>query len=582
MKKLGKTLVSLGLAVSMVFSGQYISGGTDNSDYVNATEVDTDTEATKSDTQDDIELVGKAGKNKEVTESFEITSDNEQFVLISVCLDNGNDDKEDIIRGYITVDALDNENYSQSDCYYSEEDENTRSLILGKGKHTISMLMYEDVDYSIHISFSNMKKNKDTDNLIYYKQGAFEESSFGFKLKEKKKVSISVYGYDTTSEFISDSDYYDINDDNESWIFFGTKKQYEEELENIWFYYDSYSECKHYYRFGGRYKKSYYDTIVLEAGSYVFDFTAMPDNIEIAVEDASVYATDVKAANSKSVTMLENSTIKWKYFVFPQNTTNKTLIWKSSNNKIAKVDKNGSQYVSIKGIKPGKCELLSVLKNGTKVTVNVVVKARNPKLNYTKKALLLGETVKLKLNYAKNTVKYSSSNKNIATVTKNGTVKAKNRGKCTIWVKCGKKKYGCKITVKKTDPNFYACIYDYSTRDNYFTVKFKNAGKTSVTIKKGIKVIDIDYKFYDRNVYMKKSVTIKPGKTKYIRFYVKGSNTWYNYRDFTLYYKFVFDHKEYEGHVWDEDSVFREGKKWYSTYWRGNEDDYEDWLPWSY
>lgn len=587
MKKIGKILLSLGLAVSMVFSGQYISRVTDNSEYINAAEVNTDTETTKSDTQDDIELVGKAEKNKEVTESFEITSDKEQFVLISVRLDNGNDNKKETIDGYITVDALNNENNSNNE--YSEEDENVCALILGKGIHNIYMSLYEDVDYIINIRFVKVIEKHKPEKSIYYYKGAFDNdsfdnNSFGFELKEKKKVKISVYSYDINSVFMPEWEYEDVC---EKWMFLGTKKEYDNlhdewEYQTDFEYYCLYSECEYYHQLTGKYENSYSITMDLDAGSYIFEFPSMADNIEIAVEDETVYATDVKAVNSKSLTMLENSTTKWKYSVSPQNTTNKTLIWKSSNNKIAKVDKNGSQYVSIRGIKPGKCELTSVLKNGTKVTVNVVVKARNPKLNYTKKSLLLGETVKLKLNYAKNTVKYSSSNKNIATVTKNGAVKAKNRGKCTIWAKCGKKKYSCKITVKKTDPNFYACLYDYSTRYNYFTVKFKNAGKTSVTIKKGIKVIDIDYKSYDRNVYMKKSVTIKPGKTKYIRFYVKGSTTWYNYRDFTLYYKFVFDHKEYEGHVWDEDSVYKKGKSWYATYWNSYVEGYEDWLPWRY
>ena len=97
-----------------------------------------------------------------------------------------------------------------------------------------------------------------------------------------------------------------------------------------------------------------------------------------------------------------------------------------------------------------------------------------------------------------------------------------------------------------------------------------------MTITSGIKVVDIDYKAYDRKVRLKKKVKIKPGKTKYVKFYVKGRTTWYKSEDFTIYYKFRYDGKTYEGHAWDEDSVYKYGKGWYDTYW--DENWYQHWL----
>jgi len=71
------------------------------------------------------------------------------------------------------------------------------------------------------------------------------------------------------------------------------------------------------------------------------------------------------------------------------------------------------------------------------------------KLSNTKISLYVGDSYKLKLKNTKKKVKWSSSNKKIATVSKKGKVKAKKKGTCKITAKVGKKKYTCKITVKK-------------------------------------------------------------------------------------------------------------------------------------
>lgn len=153
----------------------------------------------------------------------------------------------------------------------------------------------------------------------------------------------------------------------------------------------------------------------------------------------------------------------------------------------------------------------------------------------------------------------------------NGNVYAwgKKAGKSTITIKLKNgKKYKTKVVVKPGDPNFQAELYDYKTRDNYFVVKVKNNSSNSVTIlRSGGKVEDVDYKSFDRKLKSSKSITVKPGKTKYIRFYVSGRTTWYKYSDFTLFAKFKYEGVTYTWHVWDEDSVYKRGKHWYSTYW---------------
>ena len=85
-------------------------------------------------------------------------------------------------------------------------------------------------------------------------------------------------------------------------------------------------------------------------------------------------------------------------------------------------------------------------------TINVSA-AKKVKLNKTKATIYVGKTVTLKLKNNKAKVKWSSSNKKIATVSKKGKVKGKRAGKATITAKVGKKKYKCKITVKKEKNN---------------------------------------------------------------------------------------------------------------------------------
>ena len=166
---------------------------------------------------------------------------------------------------------------------------------------------------------------------------------------------------------------------------------------------------------------------------------------------------------------------------------------------------------------------------------------------------------------------YIDANKNIWVFasklgTDNVTVKLKNG-----------KKYTTKVKVKGSNPNFYAYLSEYNTRDNYFTVVVKNLrGSDLIIIKNGSKVEDVDYKAYDRWMKNGNNVVVKHGQTKYIRFYVNGSITWPDYEDYTLFAKIKFEGETYNWHVWYCDSAYQESGKWYNTYW--NDEAYQNWL----
>ena len=75
--------------------------------------------------------------------------------------------------------------------------------------------------------------------------------------------------------------------------------------------------------------------------------------------------------------------------------------------------------------------------------------AQKPKLNKKSATIYVGKTVKLKVKGNRKKVKWSSSNKKVATVSSKGKVKGKKAGKATITAKVGNKKLKCKITVKQ-------------------------------------------------------------------------------------------------------------------------------------
>ena len=139
----------------------------------------------------------------------------------------------------------------------------------------------------------------------------------------------------------------------------------------------------------------------------------------------------------------------------------RVVSWKTSNKKVVSV-KNGR----IKGLKAGKIAAITVqLASGKKARFKVKVQkaaiaTKSIKVTNTatgknqgKKATLKrGQSLKLKVALTPITslqkVTWSTSNKKIVTVSKSGVIKAKKKGRATITVKSGNKKYNIRITVK--------------------------------------------------------------------------------------------------------------------------------------
>ena len=112
-----------------------------------------------------------------------------------------------------------------------------------------------------------------------------------------------------------------------------------------------------------------------------------------------------------------------------------TVIWTTSNKKIARVDANGV----VTGVKKGSCTITATTTNGKKASCKVKVykapkkvtlKPANGKLN-------VGETNKYKVSFPKGcggTYRFESSDPTVATVAEDGTVTALAAGTVTVTV----------------------------------------------------------------------------------------------------------------------------------------------------
>lgn len=314
----------------------------------------------------------------------------------------------------------------------------------------------------------------------------------------------------------------------------------------------------------------------LEHGKYEYEFESNARHDLLIYYTISVYPS---VANSfsmvkETVNVTAGKDINLKISSVPAG----SYLWlecASSNPNIAEVDLVDRE-LRIYGYRPGNCTVILKAANGYSRRVKVtVINPKKPILEYKSLTMYMGETEDNILHTTQK-VKWSTSNKKVATVNSKGKITAKNVGKASITAKVGKKKYICKINVVRQKPEFYAQLYEYNTRNNYFSVVFYNNSNKSITIDStGAKVMHVAYKAYDRNLKLKKKITIKPHKSISVRFYVKGRVTWYDYSRYTLQYKFKYDKKTYTGRVWDEESIYKNGKKWYHTY--ADTEDYEYW-----
>ena len=205
----------------------------------------------------------------------------------------------------------------------------------------------------------------------------------------------------------------------------------------------------------------------LDGELYDFD-TPVTGDIKLEAKwELPADVTGVKLDKTK-LTLKVGESAKLVATVSPANAKDKSLTWKSSDTKVVTVDENGN----VKAVGAGTATITVTTKEGNfKAQVSVTVEEKTEEadkevkvtgvaLNKTKARLEVNESLKLTAtikpsNATNKNVTWKSSNTNVATVDKNGNVKAVGAGTATITVttKDGSYKAQATVTVtKKEEP----------------------------------------------------------------------------------------------------------------------------------
>lgn len=170
---------------------------------------------------------------------------------------------------------------------------------------------------------------------------------------------------------------------------------------------------------------------------------------EPTIDNVSVNSVTL---NLSTVSLFVGETIELSTTISPENATDKTIRWSSSNTNVATVE-NGI----ITAVAQGKAVISAIVDNkqaNCVVTVNdIAVTAIS--LNETSITIYTGETVYLTATVAPDnatdkTIKWLSSNTKVATVN-NGKVTAIAKGTATITAQVGSIKTECAVIVKNID-----------------------------------------------------------------------------------------------------------------------------------
>ena len=167
-------------------------------------------------------------------------------------------------------------------------------------------------------------------------------------------------------------------------------------------------------------------------------------------EPVEIFATKV-TLNKTAIEIPVGQTALLSARVFPENTTNKTIVWSSSDASVVNVEDG-----LVSALKVGEAEIKATCGNKyAKCVVKVIpIEVKSITLDRSTVSLKVGQSVTLTATVnpsdaTNKTVTWTSSNPSVATV-ENGIVKAIKVGSSTITAKAGDKTATCAITVDAT------------------------------------------------------------------------------------------------------------------------------------
>ena len=178
------------------------------------------------------------------------------------------------------------------------------------------------------------------------------------------------------------------------------------------------------------------------------DILAKTDASQAEVNEALEHLQGAEKELQKvTVTLDKAATVytgKTKALKATTNDSDAIVTFKSGNTKIATVSSKGV----VKGVKAGTAVITAKVGNAT-ATCKVTVKASTIKFAKASVTIYKGKTATVKATATPSaTVKYTSSNTKVATVSSKGVVKGVKAGTVTITAKAGTLKTTCKVVVK--------------------------------------------------------------------------------------------------------------------------------------
>ncbi len=158
--------------------------------------------------------------------------------------------------------------------------------------------------------------------------------------------------------------------------------------------------------------------------------------------------------NKTGVTLKVNGTYQPNATISPSNTIYSTLNWKSSNTKVATVSATGKITAKTRGLATITVTTVNGSKTAT-IKVTVIQPVKSVMLNKKSITIKKGSSYTLRAtvnptNANNRSVTWKSSNKSIATVSKNGIVKGIKKGTAyiSVYTVDGGKTAKCKVIVK--------------------------------------------------------------------------------------------------------------------------------------
>lgn len=231
---------------------------------------------------------------------------------------------------------------------------------------------------------------------------------------------------------------------------------------------------------------------------------------ESSTDTSSTEPTDIKVSsiklNTSDYVMYSKQYVQLKATVSPDNATNNNVTWKSSNRNVATVDSKGK----VKALKVGNAIITATSVDGSNISAQCKIKVaqRVTKIKLNKGIINLskkGKTCTVKATVYPNNaynkyVNWTANNKKVATVDKNGKIKA-TTNKGTTYVNAIAKD-GSKIRTR-----VLVVVGE--------KVKKITLNKTSVTLNRGAK---------NRTFQLKKAIKNKNATYKGVSWYSSNKN----------------------------------------------------------